>query len=163
MGDSEPWSRFEKGAKEIFVTENDEFSSFKTPCVDVPNKTRVIKEILVEVDTIENVFLEEDTIKKAKSRFLKIDTQGCDLEVVLGAGYFLKDFVAVQIEAPVHRLYHDSHDYTQIIQTMRAKGFILGGMFPANQSFPLQMDYDCVMINQEKLDLYEEIMTTNQI
>lgn len=55
--------------------------------------------------------------------YLKIDTQGFEKEVLLGAGQRLKDFKLVQAELALRQLYQGQDDWLSLIHWMEAQGF----------------------------------------
>jgi len=62
--------------------------------------------------------------------FLKIDTQGFDLEVVKGAGDCMQRISGVQSEVSVIPLYEGTPDYLQALSMFRELGFEPTGFFP---------------------------------
>jgi FkbM family methyltransferase len=62
--------------------------------------------------------------------FLKIDTQGFDLEVVKGAGKCMHRVCGVQSEVSVVPLYEGMPDYLEAITVYRELGFEPTGFFP---------------------------------
>jgi FkbM family methyltransferase len=81
---------------------------------------------------------------------LKIDTQGNDLAVVLGAGELLKEVVAVQVELAIQKLYDGVPELTEVISYFRTLGFELSAFTPNNEgSFPVLIETDCIFINRK--------------
>lgn len=80
--------------------------------------------------------------------FLKMDTQGFDLEVLKGAEKSLGGIAGVQTELACQRLYRDMPGYVDMLTALDARGFQMSGMFPVNQDTLLRIiEMDCVMIN----------------
>lgn len=55
--------------------------------------------------------------------YLKIDTQGLEKEVLVGAGDRLADFTLVQAELAVRQLYRDQDDWLALVRWMEERGF----------------------------------------
>lgn len=80
--------------------------------------------------------------------FLKMDTQGWDLEVLEGARGILGSIVALQSELAVKQCYEGMPSYLRAIERCEALGFELAGMFPvAHTSDGLRLiEVDCVFV-----------------
>lgn len=76
----------------------------------------------VQVDTLDNMLREHDVHGR---HFLKIDTEGHELEVLLGATESLRNCAAVMMEVSVTERYVDGYLFSDIIATMRDNGFEL--------------------------------------
>jgi len=80
--------------------------------------------------------------------FLKLDTQGWDLEVLDGADAVLNGLVGIQLEAPLEPIYEGVPAFTQTIERVRGLGFGLTGVFPVNRDSLLRLiEVDCVFVN----------------
>jgi FkbM family methyltransferase len=78
--------------------------------------------------------------------FLKMDTQGHDVEVAAGAGSRLREFVGLQSELAIQKLYSDTPDYEEALAFYRAHGFELSALVPNNLGhFPRLLEIDCIM------------------
>jgi hypothetical protein len=60
---------------------------------------------------------------KCNKALLKIDTQGSELDVLIGAGELLREFVAVEIELPLSAFYKGSATIDSIIGFLGENGF----------------------------------------
>ncbi|HVK89680.1 MAG TPA: FkbM family methyltransferase [Kofleriaceae bacterium] len=80
--------------------------------------------------------------------FLKLDTQGWDLEVLEGARGVLGSIVAMQSELAVKQCYEGMPRYVRALEHCEALGFELAGMFPvAHTSDGLRLiEVDCVFV-----------------
>jgi FkbM family methyltransferase len=89
---------------------------------------------------------------KFQRPFLKMDTQGHDLEVVAGAGASLEHFIGLQSELAVIPLYDGTPNYKTALATLEDAGFALGAIVPNNAGhFPRLFEFDCIMINKRLL------------
>ncbi|WP_405865796.1 MULTISPECIES: FkbM family methyltransferase [unclassified Streptomyces] len=80
--------------------------------------------------------------------FLKMDTQGYDLEVFAGAGERIGDFVGLQSEVAVLRLYEGSPKMSEAMATYEDSGFEITGMYPVTREAATGrvVEFDCVMV-----------------
>ena len=82
----------------------------------------------VEVRRLEDEFGEH--VSSSERCFLKIDTQGYDLEVLEGAGSALERFAGAQVELPLTPLYRDQPPIDALLRFMRERGFVLWAIRP---------------------------------
>ena len=79
--------------------------------------------------------------------FLKLDTQGYDLEVLSGIGHALGYIVGLQTELSVKPIYEGMVDYLHAIPRINAMGFEITGLFPVNRDAALRVvELDCVAV-----------------
>lgn len=80
--------------------------------------------------------------------YLKMDTQGFDLEVFAGAGDRIADFVGMQSEVAVLRLYEGSPPMSEAIAAYEAGGFEITGMYPVTREKATGrvVEFDCVLM-----------------
>ena len=83
--------------------------------------------------------------------YLKMDTQGFDLEVFAGAGKRIADFVGMQSEVACLQLYEGSPGMAESIATYEAEGFGISGMYPVTRepATGRVVEFDCVMVRAE--------------
>jgi hypothetical protein len=81
--------------------------------------------------------------------YLKLDTQGHDLEVIRGAGDTLSSTIlALQTEASVIGIYQGMPGYIQAIQVLNERGFEITTLQPVARDRLLRVvEFDCVMRN----------------
>jgi FkbM family methyltransferase len=89
----------------------------------------------------------------ARRIFLKIDTQGYDLEVFAGAGRYLPDIAVVQSEVSLLNIYDGVPSMTESIDAFQQAGFYVTGMFPVSreQETGRVLEFDCVMVRPSLL------------
>jgi FkbM family methyltransferase len=144
------------GESKFHVMVDTQFSSFLEPDHSCTGRFReqncVQRSIHVQVEVLDDVLPAIEQKLGAKHIYLKLDTQGFDLEVIKGADQTLAHIRALQTEASVTRLYRGNPDYATTIQSLRQRGFDLSGIFPNNPAhFPRMLEFDCVMINARHL------------
>jgi len=81
--------------------------------------------------------------------YLKIDTQGFDIEVLRGAGASLPGVKALQTEASIIGLYKGMPQYIDTLRYLDERGFDITGLYPVSRDSALRLvEFDCVMINR---------------
>ncbi|MGP4043241.1 FkbM family methyltransferase [Streptomyces sp. 2A115] len=80
--------------------------------------------------------------------YLKMDTQGFDLEVFAGAGKRISEFVGMQSEVAPLRLYEGSPGMAEAVAAYEEAGFGITGMYPVTRepSSGRVVEFDCVMM-----------------
>jgi FkbM family methyltransferase len=78
--------------------------------------------------------------------YLKMDTQGFDIEVFRGLGEKLSRVVAMQSEVSLVPIYDHMPHWTQCIAAFEQAGFGIAGMFPVNRDQGRVIEYDCVLM-----------------
>jgi FkbM family methyltransferase len=84
--------------------------------------------------------------------YLKMDTQGYDMEVFAGAGSRIADFVGMQSEVAALRLYEGSPGMGEAITAYEEAGFGITGMYPVTREEPSGrvVEFDCVMMRSSE-------------
>ena len=79
--------------------------------------------------------------------FLKLDTQGFDLEVVKGAVESLDYVLGLQSELSLKPIYEDMPDYLNALREFRRHGFEVTGFYliTRDRKSLAAIEYDCVM------------------
>jgi FkbM family methyltransferase len=79
--------------------------------------------------------------------YLKMDTQGWDLEVLAGASGCLDTIVAFQSEVAVHPLYEGMPALQDSLARFEELGFGISGLFPVTLDSNLEVvEFDCVAV-----------------
>lgn len=137
------------GELELNVMANDTFSSFRQPELDASPKfcasNTVLESVKVPVRRFDDIFFKD--YFEGQSCYLKIDTQGFDIEVLRGAPELLKNLKALQFELAVQHLYKDLPSYRDMLAFVEGMGFNLSGLFPISLDEHLcAVEFDCIMI-----------------
>ena len=128
------------------------FNSFRLPTEEdtdayaAPN--RVVGTAEVQIETLARVLPRLKAEHGFRRVFLKMDTQGFDLEVFRGAAGVHDQIVGIQSELPVKHLYRDSVHWTQAVAEYQAAGFDLAGFYKVNPGRPEIVEFDCYMVRQ---------------
>lgn len=138
--------------KSIAISNLSVFSSFKrfAPYADeeFPGVSEVTAYEQVDVKTLNDSW--EELLRGLPQRrvFLKVDTQGSDLDVVMGADRLLSRLVGVQLEVALAPIYEQVPTFPETIQYLSGLELALTGMFPVNQDSLLRLtEVDCVFVN----------------
>jgi FkbM family methyltransferase len=80
--------------------------------------------------------------------YLKMDTQGYDIEVLKGAAGCLDRIVALQTEVATKYQYHGMTGYQEVISYLEERGFQISGIFPValDERDLTAIEFDCVMV-----------------
>ena len=123
------------GSMPIDVMVSDQFGSFRKEMVTVRT-----------LDVVLPVLQERIGFDRP---YLKIDTQGFDIEVLRGAGDSLPTVKALQAEASVIGIHKGMPQYVDIIRYLDERGFDITGLYPVSRDSALRLgEFDCVMINR---------------
>lgn len=139
--------------KAINVMVSDQFSSFLEP------DHRQVKEFealnvasaqeAVAVRSLDVVLPALQERLGFRRPYLKLDTQGYDLEVLGGAGQSLQAVRALQTEASVLGIYKGMPGYMDTLRRLDELGFDITGMYAVSRDTALRLvEFDCVMINR---------------
>lgn len=143
---------------DLHVTANSHFNSFLQPDKDgltakqFEAQSTVTRTTTVEVRTLDDYahFFSELGIRRS---YLKLDTQGFDLQVLKGASRLLPKVCALQTEASVRAIYKDMPDYRNTLDTLSKSGFTLSQTFPVCHDPALRLvEFDCVAVNTKFAD-----------
>ena len=141
------------GSLDLNVMEVDTFSSFLLPDhsgVSQFNDENVVHHVQrAEVKRLDGVLRGLRQMYPIKNVYLKMDTQGFDLNVIEGAGAELRGVRALQTELALKRLYMDMPGYEEVLRTLHVKGFDVSGVFPVSSDENFRaIECDCVMVNR---------------
>jgi FkbM family methyltransferase len=106
-------------------------------------EARVVRRETIDVIRLDELFL----TLPAGRRFLKIDTQGYEQEVLEGGRNCLAEFVGVQMELPIKHLYQNVWTFHDAIAFMNSNGFEISNIIPVNYAHddPTSLlEVDCI-------------------
>jgi|ERR1022692_691758 FkbM family methyltransferase len=92
--------------------------------------------------------------------FLKMDTQGYDLEVFSGARAIMPQIVALQSELPVLEIYENMPSMAEALAVYRHSGFHVTGAFPVTIEAQTGrvLEFDCVLARPEMVKRYHQTL-----
>jgi FkbM family methyltransferase len=150
-----PWRVFqyalgsENGQAEIMVNANDELTSFLTPIDSTKTipRNRIIGKESVEVRRLDSIFDECMAGIDARNIYLKIDTQGYDMEVLRGAEGVLPQLKGAQTEVSFIPIYDGMPSYLESIREFEARGFRVVDIMPVSRDDGelLMVEMDCIL------------------
>lgn len=138
---------------DINVAESPGLSSFLSPTSEAVkglwDKSAILERQRVAVDTLDSFVRRLERGVLPGPAFLKVDTQGYDLEVLKGAQNTLEQVRAVQLEASVRPIYEGMPGYREVLDYMMSRGFALSTMVPLNHDQSQRLiEFDCVLVNE---------------
>lgn len=140
--------------RKINITQSTKFSSFHAPLEEskeIFSKNVVVddQEVLIKpLDLIWDSILSECEMNEDGLKvFLKMDTQGYDLEVFNGAKESINKILALQSEISIKPIYENMPDYLQSLNIYRNNGFEITGMYPVSRdpNSNIVIEFDCIM------------------
>ena len=145
------------GAREgnlpINVMVSDQFSSFLEPDHSrVSDYAGLNERCGIETVTVQTLDVVLPVLHERfgfERPYLKLDTQGFDLEVLRGARETLGEIRALQTEASVIGIYNGMPGYIDAIRYLDKRGFDITGFYPVSRDSALRLvEFDCVMLNR---------------
>ncbi|WP_250453130.1 FkbM family methyltransferase [Caballeronia sp. ATUFL_M2_KS44] len=142
------------GTAELNIMHSSEFSSLSTPKHDDSELFRemnaIVGTVTVKTQRLETALRELQAEHGFKRPFLKMDTQGFDVKIVKASGDIMRNFVGLQSELAIAKLYADSVDFRDALTEYERCGFLLSAFVPNNAGhFPRLLETDCVMIRSD--------------
>jgi FkbM family methyltransferase len=135
-----------RGSSQINVSEASVFSSIRSqlPSATAFNaESKVIGRETIRMARLDDVFPE---LPKGRV-FLKIDTQGYEQQVLMGASGCLSRFLGVQMELPIVHLYEGTWSFHEAAAYMHERGFEISNIVPVNYdpADPVSLlEIDCI-------------------
>jgi FkbM family methyltransferase len=143
----------ETKCNEINVYEGSQFSSFLKISEYANSKWSDLghgKKEVVKLVRLDEIFHELKNKLLCKHFYLKLDTQGFDLNVFRGAGESLRHINAMQSELSLISVYDGMERSFAGIEQYIEAGFFISGMFPINVEQSLAViEYDCVLVKND--------------
>ena len=151
-----PWRTFqyalgaEEGEREINVTAGSDYSSFLDPreesqAVFYGNRVERTERVQIRrLDQVLNSCIEGISSPRI---YLKLDTQGFDLEVLDGATSVLLNVLALQTEVSLQHIYRGMHSFTDSVRSFQANGFEVIDFLTVSRDRDqlCAVEMDCVM------------------
>lgn len=122
------------------------FSSFLRPLPDDPSAggNVVARTVRVPVRSLDDMFPDPNTLRRT---FLKLDTQGFDLEVAAGGEHALRTIPALQTEVSFRPIYAGMPTYQESIGAFERYGFRVGDFFVVSTDRAgIAYEFDCLML-----------------
>lgn len=140
--------------RRIAVAAVSQLSSFRRVSgygsAEFPGSSETVAAEEVEVRTLNDsweLFLDGVPCERV---FLKLDTQGFDLEVLKGADRVLQRLAGLQLEASLQPVYEGIPTFTETLEHVTGLGLALTGVFAVNRDSLFRLiEVDCVFVNPE--------------
>jgi FkbM family methyltransferase len=139
--------------REINVTNSSNFSSFFSPTdksrAEFGDLSAIRSKESVTVRRLDGLFAAVMPLLDDPRIYLKLDTQGWDLEVLEGAAGCIERIDAVQSEVSIQAMYGGMPGIGESLQALRDLGFTLSGFFPVVLDSDLAIiELDCVAVRK---------------
>lgn len=142
----------QSGVADINVSNSSVFSSFLKPNEYAAQRfggqaaTQTVER--VEVRRLDEVLPSILADWRTRNIFLKMDTQGYDLDVFDGASGVLDRVAGLQSEVSVKSVYEGMTHWTQSIRHYESKGYVVAGLFPVSMDGVSVVEFDCLMVRE---------------
>lgn len=145
----------QEGEGDLNVTEGSDFASFLGPNdysrAEFPGSSRVVGHETVPIQRLDRVFDQWTSGLASPRVYLKLDTQGYDLEVLKGAERCLDRIVALQSEVSVKPIYQGQPTLSDALGQFDRLGFEVGGLYPVTRDrVGRVVEFDCVAIRAQE-------------
>lgn len=141
----------ENSVLQLNIMKKTQFNSFLEP--DSTNSSRfddsnsIVEKVDVDVKRLDDVVRRLQDKYRFANVFLKMDTQGFDLDVFEGAAGCLDLIKGVQSEVSLIPIYKDMPTFEDSLRFFKSKGFEVSGLYSLSENrFPLAYEYDCVYL-----------------
>lgn len=128
------------------------FNSFRVPRSDETDRhadaNSIKQQIVVPVRTLNDVLPDLMSRHGFRRPFLKMDTQGFDLEVFRGGNEVYPKIVGLQSEVAIRHIYEGSASWAESVQVYEQAGFELDALFKVNAESRGLIEMDCYMLRQ---------------
>jgi FkbM family methyltransferase len=146
-----PWALgSENGQMCLNVMRSDDFSSFLNPRADVDfaHANKIASMVEVPIKTLEDVY------KPSKRPFLKMDTQGYDLQVLKGAANVLPEFCGLLSEVSFVQIYDGAPTFSESMSSIREAGFLPSALFSVHPAETLKLvEMNAYFVREDLIEL----------
>lgn len=138
--------------KVINVYQSTVFSSFLEATDYAKNIWKSLEDVHEEKVTVvrlDDMIAEIQGLTGCDKYYLKLDTQGYDVNAFRGGYETIKSVVAMQTELSMIHVYDGMPDPIDVLKEFMSPGLGLAGMFPINRDPSLAViEFDCVLVRQ---------------
>jgi FkbM family methyltransferase len=126
LGDNEGVANINVAQKSVFSSILPQLPAATTFALE---GAQVVRSESVRIARLDDIFAE---LPSSKAPYLKIDTQGYERQVLLGARECLSRFLGVQMELPIMHLYEGTWKLHEAVAYMSDQGFEISNIVPVN-------------------------------
>ena len=142
------------GTQEFNIMRDSQFSSLSNPRHDEVNrfqhKNKVENSLTIKTETLTTAYQRLQKAHNFTRPFLKMDTQGYDAEIVKHSKAIMTEFIGLQSELAIKKMYEKSMGYQDALAIYEECGFSLSAFVPNNEGhFPQLIETDCIMIRSD--------------
>ena len=139
-----------KTSEKINIFESSDFNSLLQPSdmgkTTFKNKLKKLHSESINLETLNRILTPHAL--KGRRIFLKMDTQGYDLNVFKGASKYYSNIACLLTEISLQQIYQKMPDYHETMAFYEKKGFAVSGLYPVSrQKDSSVIEMDCFMIN----------------
>jgi FkbM family methyltransferase len=142
------------GEATINVSESSDLSSFLSPTdfgKEKYKKIKVAKKETVEVGTIDSFLTAKIKDFDKRRIFIKMDTQGYDLEVFKGSLNSIEHIAGILSELSLIPIYSGIPNYLESLREYEKYGFAVSGLYPISRKKDLSIvEMDCILLNKNQ-------------
>lgn len=108
----------------------------------------------VNVVRLDDIFSEVAERTGCRSYYLKLDTQGYDVNVFRGGMNSLDRICAIQTELSLINVYNNTPPPYDVLKEFNRHNYLISGMYPINRDESLAViECDCVLVKSPSLDV----------
>lgn len=155
------WEQFdcalgrERTRRDFHVMKESAFNSFLDPDESATSLfedgNSIVRTIRIEIRRLDEVWVDINRRHEIRNVFLKMDTQGFDLEVLEGASGCLDRIHGMQTEVSVTPIYKEMPTFETSLRTFRSKGFEVSGLYSLSEArFPHAIEFDCIYLPRDR-------------
>lgn len=144
-----------EGVQQFHIMRDSQFNSLSSPRHDetqmFAESNFVVATVDVPTETLATALHKATAKGPFANPYLKMDTQGYDLAIVAHCPEVLRNFVGIQTEMAIKKLYRDSAEFTELMEWYLAHGFDVSAIVPNNDNsghFPVLVESDCIFIRR---------------
>jgi FkbM family methyltransferase len=139
-------------SEKINIFESSDFNSLLQPSdigkATFKSKLKKLHSESIDIETLNRVLTPHAL--KGRRIFLKMDTQGYDLNVFKGASKYYSHIACLLTEISFQPVYQKMPDYHEMMAFYEKKGFSVSGLYPVSrQKDSSVIEMDCFMINTQ--------------
>ena len=144
-----------EGVLKLNIMEGSVFNSFLEPDdseSDLFSDGNTVKKVVeVPVKRLDDLIPELMDKFNFKNIFLKLDTQGFDLEAFTGTLGVLDVIKGVQTEVSFTQLYKNAPTFDKSVKLFKENGFEVSGMYSLGEfRFPHALEHDCIYLPKQE-------------
>jgi FkbM family methyltransferase len=135
----------EPGQMSLNLTKESVFASFLTPLPEILDRGgEIVERAQVRVSTLDTELPYDMCLSRT---FLKLDTQGFDLEVLAGASNAVRNIPLLQVEISFLPVYEGMLGFRDALAMFESLGFVVADLFLVAKSRSEQaLEFDCVLV-----------------